>query len=145
VRARGWAATGLSVVALFWGGAGYLDTGPADFHDYRVAAVGAARSARDALASAELTGKAVLAGKVTAPYAGSMLDDARDALAAAAERFRDASPPDGAAEALRDELEPLLVRANTVLSGLDSEVTDETVRRVDPVAGGLDDFVERHG
>ena len=65
--ARGWAATALAAVALAWAGAGYLATKPVDFHDYRVKAVQAAQSAYDALATASLTGSALLAGRVTQP------------------------------------------------------------------------------
>jgi hypothetical protein len=144
VRATGWAVTGLAAVAVLWGGAGYVVTKPPDFHDYRVAAVGAATSAYDALASAELTGKALLAGRVTGPYADGMLGDARDALAGAAKRFAGVSPSDQRAERMRDELAPLLTRANAVLPGQESDLTEPALTTMQPVADALHTFVEVH-
>src|SRR5690349_14356693 len=94
MRARGWAASALAAAALAWAGAGYLATKPVDFHDYRVTAVQAAQSAYDALATASLTGSALLAGRVTQPYANTMLDDARSALAGAAKQFTGVAAPD---------------------------------------------------
>jgi hypothetical protein len=144
VRAPGWAASALIAAALLWGGAGYLATKPTDFHDYRVAAVGAARSAYDALATAELTGRAVLAHRVTGPYAASTLDDCRSALAGAAKRFAGVGPPDAPTRAMRDELGPLLVRANAALSGVEDGVSASSVAALHPVAARLDDFVQAH-
>ena len=142
MRAAGWAATGLVAVALAWGGAGYLATKPVDFHDYRVAAVGAAQSAYDALATALLTGGALLAGRVTQPYADTMLDDARSALAGAAKQFTDVAPPDDRTEAMRDRLGPLLVRANAVLPGRSSDLTRGALDAIRPVQAGLYRFIE---
>jgi hypothetical protein len=144
LRATSWAATGLVAAALAWGGAGYLATKPTDFHDYRVAAVGAAQSAYDALASADLTGTALLAGRVTGPYADSMLGDARDALAGAAKQFAGVSPPDQRTQKMRDELGPLLIKANAVLPGTASDITDKTLDNLKPVEDALDQFLEEH-
>jgi hypothetical protein len=139
VRATGWAATGLCGLALIWGGAGYLSSRPTDFHDYRVAAVGAAQSAYDAVATAELTAKALLAAKVTDPYAESMFTDSRAALAGAAKQFAGVSPPDDRTRAMRDTLGPLLMTANTVLSSLEDDPSSTAAQ---PVADALDHFIE---
>jgi hypothetical protein len=141
MRSTGWAATALCAVALAWGGAGYLSTRPTDFHDYRVAAVQSAESAYDALASAQLTADALTAGRVTAPYAESMFDDSRDALAGAFKQFAALSPPDDPTRAMRDTLGPLLIQANTVLSTLEDDPASKAAR---PVADDLDDFIEAH-
>ena len=142
MRATGWAATALATVALAWAGAGYLATKPVDFHDYRVTAVGAAQSAYDALATASLTGTALLAGRVTQPYADSMLDDARGALAGAAKQFTDIAAPDESTEAMRDQLGPLLERANAVLPGRSTDLTRTALAAIRPVEAGLDQFIE---
>ena len=144
MRATGWAAAALAAVALAWGGAGYLVTKPVDFHDYRVAAVGAAQSAYDALPTASLTGDALLAGRVTEPYADSMLDDARSALAGAAKRFTDVAPPDQRTEAMRDRLGPLLVRANAVLPARSADLTRGTLDAIRPVEAALEQFAKEH-
>lgn len=145
MRATGWAAAGLAAVALAWGGAGYLATKPVDFHDYRVAAVGAAQSAYDALATATLTGDALLAGRVTRPYADSMLADARSALAGAAKRFTGVAAPDDRTEAMRDSLGPLLIRANAVLPGTSDDLTRPALGSIRPVQAALGRFIEEHG
>lgn len=144
MRATGWAATGLAAVALAWGGAGYLGTKPVDFHDYRVAAVSAAQSAYDALATASLTGDALLAGRVTQPYADGALDDARQALAGAAKQFTGIAPPDDRTKAMRDRLGPLLVRANAVLPDSSADLTGASLKAITPVESRLRTFVEDH-
>jgi hypothetical protein len=145
MRATGWAAAGLVTVALAWAGAGYLATKPVDFHDYRVTAVNAAQSGYDALATASLTGEALLAGRVTGPYANSMLDDARSALSGAAKGFTDVAAPDDRTEAMRDQLGPLLIRANAVLPGTSTDLTRGALDAIRPVEDGLDNFIEEHG
>ena len=145
MRATGWAAAGLTAVALAWGGAGYLATKPVDFHDYRVTAVGAAQSAYDALATTSLTGDALLAGRVTRPYADSMLGDARSALAGAAKQFTDVAPPDDRTAAMRDQLGPLLIRANAVLPGTSDDLTRGALDAIRPVEAGLGQFLDENG
>jgi hypothetical protein len=144
MRATSWAVAGLAAVALAWGGAGYLATKPVDFHDYRMAVVGAAQSAYDALATASLTGSALLAGRVTRPYTDSMLDDARSALAGAAKQFTDVAAPDDRTEAMRDQLGPLLTRANAVLPGSSTDLTRAALDAIQPVQAGLDQFITDH-
>jgi hypothetical protein len=140
VRAQGWTATGLATVALIWGGAGYLLTRPTDFHEYRVTAVGSAQSAYNALATARLTGQALENGRVTTPYAQSVYDDAREALAGAAKEFAAVSPPDDRTTALRDELAPLLTGASTALT----DIEDGQPGAGEQVADALHDFVDEH-
>jgi hypothetical protein len=142
MRATGWAATALATVALAWGGAGYLATRPVDFHDYRVTAVQAAQSAYDGLATASLTGTALLAGRVTQPYADSMLGDARSALAGAAKRFAEVAPPDDRTREMHDRLAPLLLRANAVLPGRSTDLTRAALDAIRPVEAGLDQFID---
>jgi hypothetical protein len=144
MRATGWAAATLAAVALAWGGAGYLATKPVDFHDYRVTAVQAAQSAYDALATASLTGTALLAGRVTRPYADSMLGDARSALSGAAKQFAGVGPPDDRTRKMRDRLGPLLVRANAVLPDRSSDLTRTALDAIRPVEAGLDQFITAH-
>ena len=144
MRATGWVAAGLVVVALAGAGAGCLGAARTSFDDYRVAAVASARSAHNALAAAELTGKAVLAKRVTSPYAETRLSDSRTTLGGAAERFAGVGPPDERCEQMRDELWRLLARANTVLSVIESAVTEQNVADIEPVAEALDAFVRAH-
>jgi len=141
MRATGWAATGLCTLAMAWAGAGYLATRTTDFHDYRVTAVQSAESAYHALASARLTGEALSQARITTPYAESMFDDSRDALAGAAKQFAGLSPPDEQSRAMRDTLGPLLIRANTALSELED---DPASKAAEPVEDALDDFIEAH-
>jgi hypothetical protein len=144
VRTSGWAAIGLVVVVLAGAGAGCPGAAETSFHDYRVAAVGSAQAAHNALATAELTGEAVLAKRATSPYAETMLSDSRSALAGAAERFAGVGAPDERCEQIRDELRPLLARANVVLSVIESAVTEQNVADIEPVAEALDAFVRAY-
>jgi hypothetical protein len=137
-------ATGLLVVTLAGAGAGLLDATGTSVHDYQVAAVGSARSAHHALAAAELTGEAVLAKRVTPPYAETRLSDSRAELGGAADRLAGVGPPDERCEQMRDELRPLLARANVVLSVMESAVTEQNVADIVPVARALDAFVRAH-
>jgi hypothetical protein len=123
MRARTWAAVGVAVVAVTWAGMGYLSTKPTDFHTYRVAAVGAAQSAYGGLATAQITSRALADGEVTGPYATSVLDDAREALAGAVKRLAAESPPDPPTTAMRDELGPLLLDTDRALSTMEDAAT----------------------
>lgn len=146
--ARRWATAGAVVLALLWGGAGYLVTRPTTFHDYRMTAVDAAQSTYNALATARLAGAARLDRRVTEPFLDSVLADSREALAGAAKRFAGESPPDARTAAMRDELGPMLVRASTALDGLENAADDAALRAaLDPVAaaaGEVDGFLEAH-
>ncbi|MBM2615669.1 hypothetical protein JIG36_08900 [Actinoplanes sp. LDG1-06] len=139
MRAKWWGATTLSVVALAWGGAGYLITKPVDFHDYRVAAVSSAETAHDALTTAGLVAEAELKGQVMGPYAESSFDDARKALAGGAKKFTGVEPPDERCERMHDELAPLLQQADAVLA----RIPDEP-HAGDDVSDALERFVEQH-
>ena len=139
-----WAAIGLVVVCLAGAGAGVLGAAETSFHDYRMAAVGSARAAHNALAAAELTGEAVLAKRVTSSYAETRLSDSRTALGGAADRLAGAELPDERCEQMRDELRPLLARANVVLAVMESAVTEQNVADIEPVAEALDAFVRAH-
>lgn len=144
MRASGWVATGLVVVALAGAGAGCRGAAETSFQDYRVAAVGSARAAHNALAAAELTGEAVLAKRVTPPNAETRLSDSRTALGGATDRIDGVGPPDERCEQMRDELRRLLDRANAVLSVIESAVTEQNVADIEPVAEALDAFVRAH-
>jgi hypothetical protein len=144
VRIYRWAAIVLVVVALTGAGAGVLGAAETSFHAYQVAAVGSARAAHNALDAAELTGEAVLARRVSPPYAETRLLDSRTALGGAAERLAGVELPDERCERIRDELRPLLARANVVLSVIESAVTEQNVADIVPVAEALDAFVRAH-
>jgi hypothetical protein len=107
--------------------------------------VQAAESAHDAAQTAVLVGELELAGKVTGLFATAAFDDAAKGLAGAEQKFASQGPPDSASAARRDELDPLLSAAVTVLG--DTEATDDNrlrgdVGRLKDVAARLDDFVE---
>jgi hypothetical protein len=149
MRSRDWAATAVTVVAVLWGGMGYLATRPADFHDYRTMTVSAAQSAYGAVATARLTAGARADDKVTAPYARASLADARDALAGAAKNVAAEGPPDERSRKLRDELDPLLSEAKVALDGIEeAEGTPASLRTAADdaaaVAEGLKRFIAVH-
>ncbi|MBL7255516.1 hypothetical protein [Paractinoplanes lichenicola] len=139
MRAKWWGATALSVVALAWGGAGYLITKPVDFHDYRVAAVSAAETAHDALTTTALVAEALEKGQVMTPYGKSAFDDARKALAGGAKKFTAIEPPDERCERMHDELAPLLQQADAALTRTETEP-----HAADQLSDALERFVEQH-
>ncbi len=130
---------------------GYLLTKPTDHHDYRKAAVQAAESAYNAVATVRLTGEAELAGRVIPPYVTTMVDDARRALAGAAKQFTGEAPPDATTTQMRDRLGPLLVAANAVLGEAESALQDNddqalrsAIDALDQLSGRLSDFLEAY-
>jgi hypothetical protein len=149
MRSRDWAATLVAVVALLWGGMGYLATRPADFHDYRTMTVSAAQSAYGAVATARLTAGARADDKVTEQYVLASLADARDGLAGAAKNFAAEGPPDERSQQLRDQLGPLLGEAKAALDRI--EEADGTAAKLrtaaddaGAVADGLRQFIAVH-
>ena len=148
MRARTWAAVGVALVAVTWAGMGYLSTKPTDFHTYRVAAVGAAQSAYGGLATAQITSRALADGKVTGPYATSVLDDAREGLAGAVKRLAAEAPPDPSTTAMRDELGPLLLDTDRALSTMEDATTAVEQRAAadgaTATADALRQFIEDH-
>jgi hypothetical protein len=54
------------------------------------------------------------------------------------------SPPDQRTQKMRDELGPLLIKANAVLPGTASDITDKTLDNLKPVEDALDQFLEEH-
>ncbi|MFG2052906.1 hypothetical protein ACGFI9_02650 [Micromonospora sp. NPDC048930] len=152
MSARSWAAGGLAVVALCWGGLGYTKTRPPDFHAYRLTAVESAQSAYHAVVTARVIGGAWRDGRVTGPYAESVLDDGRSALAGAADRFAGATPVDAETVRMRDRLGPLLLAANARLGAVrqaanakDLAAVGRAVDQLPPVADGLDAFLQAYG
>jgi hypothetical protein len=151
VKARGWAILLLVLLVAAWGGAGYLMTKPTDYHDYRVAAVQSAQSAYNSVATVSVTGAAKLDGRVFAPYLSTVLDNARKALAGAAKQFTDQAPPDAATAAIRDQLGPLLLAANSTVGDVERAAADrddqamrQALRSLDPVSDDLSKFIEDH-
>ncbi|GIF48268.1 hypothetical protein DFJ67_3446 [Asanoa ferruginea] len=149
MRSRDWAATLVTVVAVLWGGLGYLATRPADFHDYRTMTVSAAQSAYGAVATARLAAGARADGRVTAAFARASLADARDALGGAAKNFAAEGPPDERSRKLRDELDPLLREAKAALDGIEeADGTPAALRAAADgaaaVSDGLTTFIAVH-
>jgi hypothetical protein len=138
------------VLVLIWAVLGYFLTKPPDFHDYRRAAVQAAESGYNALATAQMTVQEQLAGKTTGRFTDGTLQRSSDTLAGAWKEFAAATPVDDATEVIRDELGPLLLSAVTVLGNLrvaedvGGGATARALDAVDPVAEQLNDFVDRH-
>jgi len=152
VRARAWGAVAAAVVAVVWGGVGYLSTRPTDFHSYRVAAVGSAQSAYTGLVSGQQASRALAASRIPPPMATAMLGDSRSAIAGAQKRLARDAPPDERTTAMRDELAPLLLQADAAISGLEDAVAHggavelrARADAADPVADHLRRFVEEHG
>jgi hypothetical protein len=73
-----------------------------------------------------------------------MLDDARSALAGAAKQFTDIAAPDDRTEAVRDQLGPLLERANAVLPGSSTDLTPAALNAIRPVEARLGQFITEH-
>ncbi|MFI6132705.1 hypothetical protein [Micromonospora sp. NPDC051141] len=151
MRTRSWAAMGMASVAVAWAGAGYLAIRPADFHDYRKAAVQSAQSAYQAVKTAELVGESRLRDRVAGPYTASVLDDAREALVGAAKQYATEVPVDGRTETMREELGPLLLAANAGLGRVQTAARDDdamelsaAVAALKPVTGGLSQFIQEH-
>jgi hypothetical protein len=141
----------LALLAVAWGGVGYLMTKPTDYHDYRVTAVQSAQSAYNAVATVAVTGAAELDGRVFEPYLSSVLGDARKALAGAATQFAELAPPDDLTTAMRDQLGPLLLTANSTVGDVERAAADQddqalrqALRSLDPVADQLSSFIEDH-
>jgi hypothetical protein len=139
------------LLVLCWGGAGYLMTKPTDYHDYRVAAVQSAQSAYNSVATVAVTGAAELDGRVFAPYLSTVLGNARKALAGAAKQFTEQAPPSAATAAIRDQLGPLLLTANSTVGDVERAASDrddqalrQALRSLDPVVRDLSSFIEDH-
>ncbi|GAB2923297.1 hypothetical protein GCM10027280_07980 [Micromonospora polyrhachis] len=151
MRTRWWAALLIALVVGVWGVGGYLATTPTDRHDYRKTAVQAAQSAYGAVTTARLTAEGRADARLYRRYAGTMLDDARDALAGAAKQFSATTPPDDVTTGIRAQLAPLLVDADTALGAVERAVDDEddaalraAVTALEPVGTALADFIEAH-
>lgn len=148
-RLRRWWPLAVVLVVL-WGVAGYLIARPTSFHQYRRAAVQAAESGYDALATTQLTVGAQLDGKVTGPATDTTLDWAASAVAGAWQKFAALAPVDDETARMRDELAPALAAAVRVLGDVRTAedsgptATAQALQRVDPVADQLSDFVDRH-
>jgi hypothetical protein len=138
------------VLAVLWAVIGYQLTRQPDFHDYRKAAVQAAESAYDAVATAQLTVQAQLDGQVTGAYTDSTLQRGADAVAGAWKQYATAQPVDARSVSIRDELGPLLQESVRVLGDLryaeqlGPAATAHALAAAGPLAEDLSDFVDRH-
>ncbi|HEY0698057.1 MAG TPA: hypothetical protein VGD43_09640 [Micromonospora sp.] len=151
MRGRGWAAVLLAMLAVLWGAAGHLETRPTDHRAYQETAARAASAAHDAVATAQLTGRADLAGRLYHRYVRSTLDDARDALAGAARQFASKTPPDPPTARLRDRLASQLTVASARLGDVQTAVDtgdraalQRSVADLAPVVDQLAAFVEEN-
>ncbi|WDZ82760.1 hypothetical protein [Micromonospora cathayae] len=145
-------ATLLVLLALCWGGTGYAATRPTDAHDYRRAAIEAARSAYDVTVTVRLVGSARAAGRLPLPYTVATLNDGRSALAGAAQRLVVARPVDDATARIRDRLGPLLLAAAAGLDDLrravrapDLAALTGAVAALAPVGTALAAFLAEYG
>jgi hypothetical protein len=134
-----------TAVLVLWAGFAYNVSKPDDYRSYERTMVQVAGSAHDAAQTGRLTGEQELAGNVTALFARASFDDAAKALAGAQQKFAGQGPPDERSAGLRDRLSPLLAAAVVAL-GDTAEAPDDAalrdgVRRLDELAGKLDDFL----
>ncbi|WBB81052.1 hypothetical protein O7606_06625 [Micromonospora sp. WMMD882] len=149
---RRWAVALLVLLPLCWGGVGYASTRTPTADDYRRAAAGAARSAYHALVTADLVGRARLAGRLPSPYTGNVLDDGRAAVSGAARRFAAATPVDAPTARLRDRLGPLLLAATDRLTDVrraarapDPSALRRSVDALAPVTAALAGLLQEYG
>ncbi|MFI5890086.1 hypothetical protein ACIA5D_08185 [Actinoplanes sp. NPDC051513] len=145
MKTRGRAAIAAVAVVLLWAGFAYDMSRPADGKQYRRTMLQVAEAAYDATQTGRLVGEQELAGNVTAAYAITAYDDATKALAGAQQKFAGEGPPDDRSAALRDQLSPLLSDAVLTLGDTaqarDDRALRDGVRKLDVLAGKLDDFV----
>jgi hypothetical protein len=148
---RRWLVVVASLVSVAWGVWGYYLVKPADYHDYRTAAVHAAQSADDAARTVVLTGRADLAGNTLPTYVRSVLDTAQNSTGGAAKQLTSQAPPDAASVAIRDRLGPLLLAAQRDIGDAaladdraDHDALRAALRRLEADGAGLDDFIEAY-
>lgn len=112
LRAR-WTAALLAVAALA------ACAGPSrSDDDFKHKAANTAEAMRGLIATANIVSDAAARGDVPGPYASVTLADADDDASAVVESFDSRQPPSGAADKLRDRLDPLLTNVVSVLDDL---------------------------
>ncbi|WP_146060362.1 hypothetical protein [Amycolatopsis sp. CA-128772] len=123
---------------------------PTSAEDYRSAALTAAEQSLSQVRTTELMVTADIDGKVLPPYRSSVLWQARDALATAADDFTAEQIPDTASISLHDECAPLLTEASAeiaaVTAAADVSPDDERAMatRLHKTGELLAGFLERH-
>ncbi|MFJ7216575.1 hypothetical protein [Amycolatopsis sp. NPDC098790] len=123
---------------------------PTSADDYRNVALTAAEQALSQVRTTELMVTADIDGKVLAPYRSTVLWQARDALATAADDFTAEEIPDTASISLHDECAPLLTEAGAdiaaVTAAADAGPDAERVvsARLHKTGELLAGFLERH-
>ncbi|WIM93027.1 hypothetical protein ACTOB_004992 [Actinoplanes oblitus] len=138
-----------AAVLLFWAGIAYRVTEPPTAGDYRRTLVQVAATTHDAASTTALTARQQLDDRIFATFATSAYDDARTALAGAAEKLAAKPPPDDRTAGMRDRLVPLLQRT-TAEAGAAATADDDVARRtaaerLDRVADDLDDLLHEWG
>jgi hypothetical protein len=153
MRVRRTIGLGLSV-ALCWSLLAVCASRPSTYTDFRTTAGQAAQATLSAVRTAAVSGRAALAGRMLDPYLATVLRNATDAVAGAQQKLATQEPPAtrgrGAAEALRNDLAPLLVRAGQGIGDLaaarsagDRAGQRAAVDELDRLGEQLADFVER--
>ena len=131
-----WGAVAAGLAILL--GVAALALTPIDRAGYRKAAAETSTNALSSVRTVALVVRADLAGKVTRPYAVTVVDVARAAVASATRDLAAREVPDGASRDLRDRLLPLLATAAAAVAdtglALDTGGRGELVQ----VAAGLD-------
>jgi hypothetical protein len=138
------------LIAAWMVGYTVLDRAP-DNTAYRTMCVRAAQSGLDGLETARLAADDRGEAKVPSTTATVLLESAGKLVGEGQSSLAGVDPPDQRSIALRDEVTPLLVEANSVYGDLtlarglnDRPAWQAAVARIEPLAAKLRAFVERH-
>jgi hypothetical protein len=122
------------------------------FGDYEGKAVSSAETAISQAQTASLTGVVVRGDGLFAPNVSVVLADAETGAVTARDTFASIQPPDGASDALRTELLPLLERTADEIARLriaarrrDLSAVVEGTAALDDLTAELERFVAEHG
>jgi len=127
--------------------------GPArTFTTYEGKAVTSAEAAQSAVATVQLVASTAAAGKAFGPYTVVAVGEQEEGLSAVEGTFASIQPPDRRADAVRDELGPILTSAVDHVADVriaarrgDLEDLDRVAAPLQADAAALDAFVARHG
>ena len=136
-------------VAAVWVGVVVWSVVPPSPDGYLVGAVSSAQDAVSATGTVLLVGQADLDADLLPPYTATVLDEAQQTTATAAQDLLAAPVPDDSSEEVRQELVPLLVAASngvtavgTATANGDQDAARAALTALGPVREQLDQFVQ---
>jgi hypothetical protein len=149
--ARPWFVVGITLLTVVLAGC-FQPIGPArSFDSYEAKAKHTAETALSGVETARLGAQTAKNDDAFAPFIAVVLSDAEGEAANAHTTFDKVQPPNQKADDLRDELDPLLVRADDAISNARIAARradfDEVAKQAKPLARSakeLKAFVEAH-